>query len=63
MKVNIANYVYHDLSKHFSPQNDKIVDSDLMDMLITKWSNDEFLACDSNLKLKHKQKIQPPQLM
>ena len=63
MKVNIANYVYHDLLNRFATQNDETVDSDLIDVLISKWSNKEYFLPDSSLKLRHKQKIKPPHLM
>ncbi|MBR1915177.1 MAG: hypothetical protein IJ830_01875 [Alphaproteobacteria bacterium] len=63
MKVNIANYVYHDLLNRFATQNDETVDSDLIDVLITKWDNKEYFLPDSSLKLRHIQKIRPPHLM
>ncbi len=63
MRVNIANYIYTDLLKRFSAQNDKIIDSDVIDILVSKWANREYLAPDSSLKLHHKQSIKPPHLM
>ncbi len=63
MKVNIANFIYSDLRKRFAVQNDNIVDSDLIDVLISKWSNKEYFIPDSGLKLHHKQQIKPPRFM
>jgi len=63
MKVNVANYVYADLLKRFPIQNDKSVDSDLIDVLIQKWANKEYLTPDSSLKIHRKQVIRPPHLM
>ena len=63
MKVNVANYIYADLLKRFPLQGDKIVDDDVIDMLVSKWENREYLTPDSSLKLYHKQTIRPPHLM
>ncbi|MBR6409211.1 MAG: hypothetical protein IKS23_03095 [Alphaproteobacteria bacterium] len=63
MKVNVANYIYADLINRFPLQNDKIVDSEVIDVLIRKWENKEYLSPDSNLKLRHTQNIKPPHLM
>ena len=63
MKVNVANYIYQDLIKRFPLRNEGTVDKDLIDMLVNKWANKEYLNVDSALKLKHKQQIFPPHLM
>ncbi len=63
MKVNVANYIYADLLKRFPLQNEKAVDSDIIDVLIQKWSNKEYLSPDSSLKFHHTQNIKPPHLM
>ena len=63
MKVNVANYVYADLLKRFPLSGEQAVDSDLIDVLVQKWANKEYLSPDSTLKLYHKQKIFPPHLM
>jgi len=63
MKVNVANYIYADLLKRFPIQNDKIVDYDIIDVLVKKWENKEYLSPDSNLKFHHSTPIKPPHLM
>jgi len=63
MKVNVANYIYADLLKRFGLQNDKMVDQEVIDVLLGKWANKEYLSPDSNLKLHHEQHIRPPHLM
>ena len=63
MKVNVANYVYADLLKRFPLQNDQIVDSEVIDILLHKWANKEYLCPDSNLKLHRKQTVRPPHLI
>lgn len=63
MKVNIANYIYSDLLKRFPLQDEGIVDSDIIDVLIKKWANKEYIVPDSSLKLHHKQGIKPPHFM
>ena len=63
MKANVANYIYADLVKKFPSQNDKIVDSEVIDFLIGSWANGEYFSFDSKLKLRHKQKIKPPHLI
>ena len=59
MKANIANCVYSDLVKRFPMRTDKIVDGDVLDVLLKKWSSGEYIIPDSSLKLHHKQKIKP----
>lgn len=63
MKVNVANYIYVDLLKKFPLHEESDVDSDVIDLLINKWENKEYLSPDSNLKLHHKHQIKPPHLM
>jgi hypothetical protein len=63
MKVNVANYVYADLLKRFPLSSEQAVDSDLIDVLIQKWANKEYLSPDSTLKIHRKQNIFPPHLM
>ncbi len=63
MKINVANYVYQDLLKRFALREENIVDQELIDILVNKWSNKEYLNVDSNLKLRHHQKIVPPHFM
>jgi len=63
MKVNVANYVYADLLKRFPLQSDQIVDSDVIDVLLHKWANKEYLSPDSTLKIRRKRNVFPPHLM
>lgn len=63
MKVNVANYVYADLLKRFPLQNDQIVDSDVIDVLVHKWANKEYLSPDSTLKIRRRRNVFPPHLM
>ena len=63
MKVNVANYIYQDLAKRFLLREDGTVDKELIDMLVNKWSNKEYINVDSSLKLHHYQNIFPPHLM
>lgn len=63
MKVNVANYVYADLLKRFPLEGEQAVDSDVIDFLVRKWANNEYLSPDSTLKIHHKPNIMPPQLM
>ena len=63
MKVNVANYVYADLLKRFPLQNDEVVDSELIDVLVQKWANKEYLTPDSSLKIRRKKNLWPPHLV
>lgn len=63
MKVNVANFIYQDLLKRFPLENGQVVDKEVIDVLVNKWANKEYLTPDSSLKLHHKQKITPPNLM
>lgn len=63
MKVNVANYVYADLLKRFPLSGEQAVDSDVIDVLVQKWANKEYLSPDSTLKIRRKQNIFPPHLM
>lgn len=63
MKVNIANYIYADLLKRFALQDEQSVDHEIIDILVGKWSNKEYLSPDSSLKFRHQQKIKPPHLI
>ncbi|MBR2299725.1 MAG: hypothetical protein IJ870_04035 [Alphaproteobacteria bacterium] len=63
MKVNVANYIYADLIQRFGLQNEKNVDPEIIDVLLGKWSNKEYLSPDSSLKLHHISHIRPPHLM
>ncbi len=63
MKVNVANYIYADLIQRFGLQNEKKVDPEVIDILLGKWENKEYLSPDSNLKLHHIPHIRPPHLM
>lgn len=63
MKVNVAHYVYADLLKRFPLESEQAVDPEVIDFLVQKWANKEYLSPDSTLKLHHKQSVFPPHLM
>ncbi len=56
MKVNVANYIIQDLSKRFPMHNESIVDNDIIDVLVDRWSNRRYVAPNASVKLHH----QPP---
>lgn len=51
MKVNVANYIITDLSKRFPLQNDSGFEDDIIDVLISKWSNKEYIMPNRQIKL------------
>ena len=53
IKVNVANYIIHDLQKRFPMQNENIVDTDIIDALIDRWSHHQYVAPNSSVKLNH----------
>lgn len=53
IKVNVANYIIHDLQKRFPMQNENIVDTDIIDALIDRWSHHQYVAPNSTVKLNH----------
>lgn len=55
LKVNVANYIIHDLSKRFPLQNENIVDQDIIEVLVDRWSNHQYVAPNSSVKLNHQQ--------
>lgn len=53
IKVNVANYIIHDLQKRFPLQNENIVDTDIIDVLVDRWSQHRYVAPNSTVKLHH----------
>ena len=53
IKVNVANYIIHDLQKRFPMQNENIVDTDIIDVLVDRWSHHQYVAPNSTVKLNH----------
>lgn len=42
MKVNVANYLIGDMSKHYPINNRTPVDNDIIDVMVDRWSKKQF---------------------
>lgn len=56
IKVNVANYIINDLSKRFPMQNETIIDSEIIDVVVNRWSNRRYVAPNTTIHQHH----QPP---
>lgn len=54
LKVNVANYIIHDLSKRFPMQNETVVDPEIIEVVIDQWSNKRYVVPNGVVK-KHKE--------
>lgn len=53
IKVNVANYIINDLSKRFPMQNETVVDSEIIDVVLKNWSNKRYVAPNASVKPRH----------
>lgn len=53
MKVNVAQYFMNDLAKRFPLQNENVVDQEIIDVLVDRWSKRKYVAPNSAVKLHH----------
>lgn len=53
IKVNVANYIINDLSKRFPMQNEGVVDTEIIDVLIDRWSNRHYITPNNAVKRNH----------
>jgi hypothetical protein len=53
VKVNVAQYVIHDLLNRFTLNNEMLADEDIIDALVDKWSKDKYVTPHSLVKINH----------
>lgn len=63
IKVNVANYMISDLSKRFPFQSENIVDDEIIDVLIDRWSNKKYVVPNSSERFYHNPPQNHPYLM
>ena len=54
MKVNVAQYFMHDLANRFPMHNEKIIDNEVIDVLIDHWSKRRYVVPNAAVKINHR---------
>lgn len=55
IKINVANYIIHDLSQRFTLQSELVPDDDILEVIINRWSNNQYITPSAYVKLNHPQ--------
>ncbi len=55
IKINVANYIIHDLSQRFPMQSELVPDDDILEVIINRWSNNQYITPSAYVKLNHPQ--------
>ncbi len=55
IKINVANYIIHDLSQRFPMQSELVPDDDILEVIINRWSNNQYITPSTYVKLNHPQ--------
>ncbi len=53
VKVNVAQYVIHDLLNRFPLNNEIIADDDIIEALVDRWSKNKYVAPNPSIKANH----------
>jgi hypothetical protein len=54
-KVNVAQYIMHDLLNRFPLNNEIMVDEDIIETLIDRWSKNKYITPDRSIRTHHAQ--------
>ncbi len=54
-KVNVAQYIMHDLLNRFPLNNEIMVDEDIIETLIDRWSKNKYISPDRSIRTHHAQ--------
>ena len=55
IKINVANYIIHDLSQRFPLQSELVPGVDILEVIINRWSNNQYITPSAYVKLNHPQ--------
>ncbi len=53
MKTDVANFLIHDIKNRYPLREDNIVDGEIIDVLIDRWSNQKYVAPRATMRLNH----------
>ena len=53
VKVNVAQYVIHDLLNRFPLNSEMMADEDIIDALIDRWSKNKYITPNRSIRTLH----------
>ena len=53
MKVNVAQYIIHDLSNRFPIGSENISDDEIINALVDRWSKHKYICPTHSIKFNH----------
>ena len=53
VKVNVAQYVIHDLLNRFPLNNENMIDEDIIEALVDRWSRNKYITPNPSIKANH----------
>lgn len=53
VKVNVAQYVIHDLLNRFPLNSETVADEDIIEALIDRWSKNKYIVPNPSIKANH----------
>ena len=53
VKVNVAQYVIHDLLNRFPLNNENVADNDIIEALIDRWAKNKYVTPNPTIRVKH----------
>ena len=53
VKVNVAQYVIHDLLNRFPLNEEMLADEDIIEALVERWSKNKYITPNPTLKHNH----------
>ncbi len=55
VKVNVAQYVIHDLLNRFPLNHENVADNDIIEALVDRWSKNKYITPNPTVKTNHAQ--------
>ena len=53
VKVNVAQYVIHDLLNRFPLNNENVSDNDIIEALVDRWAKNKYVTPNPTIRAKH----------
>ena len=53
VKVNVAQYVIHDLLNRFPLNSEMMADEDIIDALVDRWSKNKYITPNRSIRTQH----------
>ena len=53
VKVNVAQYIIHDLSKRLPIGDENVVDEEIINVLVDRWSKHKYVSPTHSVKFNH----------